>query len=145
MWNSFLILVLLYLVPIGGYYLAKQCGKEPQQGKKTFERLHYLLLIITTLYLAGFVHLIVLVFALILYMPIYWKAKPFAGASLMGFLFGISSYDPTLFYEVGILMILYGLVEGALYTLKAKHWRGLLNQQLPFLVLGLLGLLAQAL
>ncbi len=139
---TYLILLILYLTPLGGYYLAKQCGKEPQQGKKIFEASHVFLLAGSVLYVAYFTHALVLVFSLLLYAPLYWKAKPFAGPSLMGFLYSLSVSEGTLLYEFGILLILYGLVEGTLYTLQAKNWRGLLKQQLPFLILGLAGLLA---
>ncbi|MEK6963906.1 MAG: hypothetical protein AABX70_05750 [Nanoarchaeota archaeon] len=138
----YLILLILYLVPVGGYYLAKQCGKEPQQGKRVFEFLHLLLLVGAVLYLTYYTHVLVLVFSLILYIPLHWKAKSLAGSSLMGFLYSLSVSNKMLFYEFGILLILYGLVEGTLYTLKSKNWRGLLKQQLPFLILGLVGLLA---
>ncbi len=135
-----LILVLLYLTPIGGYYLARQCGKEPQQGKKVFEQLHYLLLIGIALWVTYYTHFLVLIFSLILYGPLHWKARAFSAPALIGFLYGIAASDVSLLYPVSVLLLLYGLVEGTLYTLKAKPWKGLLKQHLPFFVLGIITL-----
>ncbi len=145
MGNELLILLLLYLTPIGGFFLAQQCGKEPRQGEKIFEILYYGLMAILAFYVAGFLHPLILLFALILYLPLYWKARAMAGAATMGFLYGLSALDATLLYPASVLLILYGLVEGTLYTLRSKHWKGLLAQQLPFLVMALVALFSHKL
>ncbi|HLD04107.1 MAG TPA: hypothetical protein VJG90_00150 [Candidatus Nanoarchaeia archaeon] len=136
--SSLILLILLYLTPVGGYFLAKQCGKEAQQGRRLFERLSLILILIAALWMAYYVHYLLLVLALALYLPLYYKARDMAGPSTMGFLFGLSTVHLNLTYEISLFALLYGLVYGTLHW--KEKWKLVLVQYLPFLVLGGLGM-----